>query len=127
MLKSFLSLLLSKFYSKEESGLVAHQAMPSSKSVSLTPSKTEVTNSDGAIEKILDYYAPCDGYIKVSGTSTSTNPRIFLNTYAEFIYNSYGNSITNAINTPVSKGIKVEVRVNYLKEIKILFQKSMGG
>lgn len=37
MLKNVLSLLLSKFYSKQESELVGHQAMPSSSVVRLTP------------------------------------------------------------------------------------------
>ena len=37
MLKNILSLLLSRFYSKQESELVGHQAMPSTNNVILTP------------------------------------------------------------------------------------------
>ena len=44
MLKNVLSLLLSKFYSKQESEAVGHQAMPSPSNTVITPSiKTECT------------------------------------------------------------------------------------
>lgn len=44
MLKNILSLLLSRFYSKQESELVGHQAMPSTNNVILTPTTTVLTD-----------------------------------------------------------------------------------
>ena len=55
MLKNVLSLLLSKFYSKKESALVAHQAIPEfSQYIDLASSTT--TNVENT------YVAPTDGY-----------------------------------------------------------------
>lgn len=55
MLKNILSLLLSKFYSKQESEAVGHQAMPElSQYIDLTSNAT--TNVENT------YVAPTDGY-----------------------------------------------------------------
>ena len=56
MLKSLLSLLLSKFYSKQESALVAEQALPNEgKSITISL----VTGQNGT------YTAPEDGYVNI--------------------------------------------------------------
>ena len=89
MLKNVLSLLLSRFYSKNESELVGHQAMPNFENavaLSLT------TGNDGT------YVAPADGYINVEVESSG---------YVNFwggILDSASNGVWNKVAVPVSKG-----------------------
>lgn len=126
MLKNMLSLLLSKFYSKQESELVANQAMPSNKSLSLNPTKTEVQTADGSLEVILSYTAPANGFLVVRGIAVDVNPRILISSSVEIAYNSYGTNVTTTTTIPVAKGLSATVRVNKLKEIQIRFQKCIG-
>lgn len=96
MLKNVLSLLLSKFYSKKESALVAHQAMPNFENavaLSLT------TGNDGT------YVAPADGYINVEVESSG---------YVNFwggILDSASNGLWNKVAVPVSKGRTVRYHI----------------
>lgn len=96
MLKNVLSLLLSKFYSKKESSLVAHQAMPNFENavaLSLT------TGNDGT------YVAPADGYINVEVESSG---------YVNFwggILDSASNGLWNKVAVPVSKGRTVRYHI----------------
>ena len=65
MLKSLLSLLLSKFYSKQESALVAEQALPN---------ESEATSLDFKAETTGTFVAPYDGYLSlVTQTGGSIN------------------------------------------------------
>ena len=64
MLKNLLALLLAKFYSKEESGLVARQAMPSDQPVNIA-SKTTISSWG----TIATFTAPGDGYVTFHGRS----------------------------------------------------------
>lgn len=66
MLKSLLSLLLSKFYSKKESELVGHQAMPNVSETSVTEIELQTGNGSYA------YTAPYDGYFNVEMTAGSS-------------------------------------------------------
>ena len=61
MLKSLLSLLLSKFYSKQESEAVGHQAMPSTQNVALTPTTTSIDGWDAVYNGV----APTDCLYKI--------------------------------------------------------------
>lgn len=65
MLKNTLSLLLSKFYSKKESELVGHQAMPSTDNVALTPTTTSI-DGWGAV---CNGVAPTDGFACIKFTA----------------------------------------------------------
>ena len=65
MLKNTLSLLLSKFYSKKESELVGHQAMPSTDNVALTPTTTSI-DGWGAV---CNGVAPTDGFACIRFTA----------------------------------------------------------
>lgn len=56
MLKQYLSLLLSKFYSKQESGEVAKQSYPSTAATTI-----QLTPSDGVTNKEMSYTPPSDG------------------------------------------------------------------
>lgn len=68
MLKKTLSLLLSKFYSKKESELVGHQAMPSTTSITLTPTITSITDWGSVCQGV----APTDGYVAIRFTANSS-------------------------------------------------------
>lgn len=68
MLKKTLSLLLSKFYSKKESELVGHQAMPSTTSITLTPTTTSITDWGSVCQGV----APTDGYVAIRFTANSS-------------------------------------------------------
>lgn len=66
MLKNLLSLLLSKFYSKKESALVAHQSMPNVAEDSVTEIGLQTGND------AYTYTAPYDGYFNVEMTAGSS-------------------------------------------------------
>lgn len=68
MLKKTLSLLLSRFYSKKESELVGHQAMPSTTSITLTPTTTSITDWGSVCQGV----APTDGYVAIRFTANSS-------------------------------------------------------
>ena len=61
MLKQYLSLLLSKFYSKQESGEVAKQSYPSTAATTI-----QLTPSDGVTNKEMSYTPPLRGGLKIS-------------------------------------------------------------
>ena len=99
MLKSLMSLLLSKFYSKQESADVGHQAMPSASSVSIT-----LPASNGTTEKEYSYTAPSDGYIVLRDKGyPKTASYVISNQYAEGITRPQS-AIDINICTPVTKG-----------------------
>lgn len=71
MLKNVLSLLLSKFYSKKESELVGHQAMPSSQSISITPTVNSVGDE---VATVATFNAQADGFVIVRATTDGAPP-----------------------------------------------------
>lgn len=69
MLKQWLSLLLSKFYSKQESALVARQSLPDT-------SEYVDWSSSAVVGKQGTYICPDDGYVVIaakSGSNTGVN------------------------------------------------------
>lgn len=122
MLKNVLSLLLSKFYSKQESELVGHQAMPSSQSISITPT----VNSVG--DEVATFNAQADGFVIVRATTDGAPPsRLILSSYVStYIFNnSAGGTIATFI--PIAKGIQCTVQGRNLKNIAISLYKTIGG
>lgn len=128
MLKNILSLLLSKFYSKKESELVGHQAMPSESSVTIQASPTTVTDWT----QVASYTAPTDGYISVRGMSLeggsvlqimagdhNANPSISTSA------TSYGQWPQTVL--PVSKGRNIAVYCGKTSNISVFFSKAIGG
>lgn len=114
MLKNVLSLLLSKFYSKKESALVAEQALPNEGdyvTVSL------VTDQDGT------YTAPEDGYLNIS-TKIGGN----INVWGQCLRasNFANNSGQSKIFIPLRKGKTVRFTVNG-QVIAAEFFKLVGG
>ena len=97
MLKSLLSLLLSKFYSKQESGEVAHQAMPT-RDYDATLNLTIGSESS--------YVAPTDGYFNVEVGPTSA-----INCWGGLVA-SASNGTWNKVFIPVKKGQEIKYQIS---------------
>lgn len=110
MLKNVLSLLLSKFYSKKESGEVAHQAMPMGDSITLNLTK----DSDAT------YVAPTDGYFNVDVESSG-----YINCWSTLLA-AASNGTWNKIFIPCKKGEVVNYHING-NIIYAAFVKLVGG
>lgn len=105
MLKNVLSLLLSKFYSKQESGEVAKQSYPSTSAttISLTP-------SDGLTDKELSYTPPSDGYMMLRDKDSPQRSSCFITgQYAEGVLRG-DVAFEFSLMTPVLKGVPVTIR-----------------
>lgn len=126
MLKNILSLLLSKFYSKQESELVGHQAMPSASNTVITPSiKTECTTWSDAHIGI----APADGYLYVTGRTTNTDGFLQISSdTTEIAATTFGNTDKDIrLLFPLAKGQAMKVTAKSLKNIFLRFSSSIGG
>ena len=100
MLKSLLGLLLSKFYSKEESGDVAKQSYPSASATTI-----QLSPSDGLTNKELSYTPPSDGYIVLRDQGLPQRSSYLISgQYAEGV--TRGNiAFDFLLMTPVLKGV----------------------
>ena len=105
MLKNVLSLLLSKFYSKQESGEVAKQSYPSTAATTI-----QLTPSDGLTNKELSYTPPSDGYLVLRDQGyPQSSSYLITGQYAGGV--SRGNvTFDFMIMTPVLKGVPVTIR-----------------
>lgn len=124
MLKSLLRLLLSRFFSKQESELVGHQAMPSQAFVALTPSKTTVSDWSSVYQGV----APTDGY--ASATFKATSDFCLGSANAKYVVSFSSPKISGDIVTvscPVAKGAPFSLAVRNATEITCLFVKTIGG
>lgn len=105
MLKNVLSLLLSKFYSKQESGEVAKQSYPSTSATTI-----QLTPSDGLTNKELSYTPPSDGYLVLRDQGyPQSSSYLILGQYAEGVVRS-NITFDFALMTPVLKGVPVTIR-----------------
>ena len=125
MLKNVLSLLLSKFYSKKESGEVAHQSLPSTNSTYLFSNKS-VSNW----ETVSTGVAPYDGFLvlNANGDGTSDSASIFVATpcvksMITFPFPSAGCSTW----APIAKGEVWAVQGSNAKKISLELCKTIGG
>lgn len=126
MLKNILSLLLSRFYSKQESELVGHQAMPSPSNTLIIPSiKTECTTWSDAHIGI----APADGYLYVAGRTTNTDGFLQISSdTTEIAATTFGNTDKDIrLLFPFAKGQAMKVTAKSLKNIFLRFSSSIGG
>ena len=127
MLKSLLSLLLSKFYSKQESEAVGHQAMPSSTWTAISLSQT--TSDNWAL--IGSYTAPSDGYIQLQGEATADASQLAIRT--ENNGEVRGSFICRAVyqvsgvNLVVAKGQTCLLLSSHSKNIKARFYQIIWG
>lgn len=124
MLKSLLSLLLSKFYSKQESELVGHQAMPSTQNVALTPTTTSI-DGWGAV---CNGVAPTDGFACIRFTAdtatciaSAQTPNINVFTTPQVA----GDLLLCAC--PIAKGQVFKLCAREAKNIDCWFTKTIGG
>nr|DAI77242.1 MAG TPA: hypothetical protein [Caudoviricetes sp.] len=125
MLKNVLSLLLSKFYSKQESELVAHQSLPSTNGTYLFSNKSVsnwATVSTGV--------APFDGFLVLNadGDGTSDTASLFvatpcLRSIVTFPFPSAGSSTW----APIAKGEAWSVQGANAKQISLKLCKTIGG
>ena len=128
MLKSLLSLLLSKFYSKKESETVGHQSMPSNE-------KIDITAHPGEIESwtiFATYTTPTDGYVSIRAESYKNTAAIQISTGSEdkmpsifTAANNPGEWLQTVI--PVSKGVSVRLQGGGIKNVGSFFSKTIGG
>lgn len=124
MLKSLLSLLLSKFYSKQESEAVGHQAMPSVSAISLSPITSSVTDWAPVYEGI----APTDGYAAIIFTADTDNciaaaQTTNINTFST--PQVKGDVLMAAC--PVAKGQPFGLYAREAHDIACWFTKTIGG
>lgn len=125
MLKSLLGLLLSKFYSKQESELVAHQSLPSTNSTNLFSNK-----SVSSWATIATGVAPFDGFLLLDATGDGTvdTASIFVSTpcvrsIIMFPFPSAGSSTW----APIAKGEAWSVQGSNAKQISLVLRKTIGG
>lgn len=124
MLKNVLSLLLSKFYSKKESGEVAHQALPSTNGTYLFSNKS--VSNWGTVSTGV---APYDGFLvlNANGDGTSDSASIFVSTpcvksMVTFPFPSAGCSTW----APIAKGEAWAVQGSNAKQISLELCKTIG-
>lgn len=124
MLKNVLSLLLSKFYSKQESELVGHQAMPSSSVVRLTPKTTTIDGWDS----VFDGVASTDGFACLRFTADSVYCIASARTENINVFTTpqvAGDILLCAC--PVAKGQVFTLCARQAKNIECWFTKTIGG
>lgn len=124
MLKNVLSLLLSKFYSKQESELVGHQAMPSTTSITLTPTTTSITDWGSVFQGI----APTDGFACIrftADTATCIASAQIQNVNVFTTPQVVGDILLCAC--PIAKGQVFTLCAREAKNIECWFTKTIGG
>ena len=105
MLKNILSLLLSKFYSKKESGDVAKQSYPSTSETTI-----QLSPSDGLTDKELSYTPPSDGYMSLRDQGyPQRSSNLLTGQYAGGV-NRGDVTFDFMLMTPVLKGVPVTIR-----------------
>lgn len=125
MLKNAISLLLSKFFSKQETALVSHQAMPSYKYTRLVDNGTIGSEwTAHAFSGIAAY----DGYLFFAGTCTSSVPIVGVSTggfASNLTFPWEGARLATTI--PIAKGDTWTVQGSNMKEVTIDLCYTIGG
>lgn len=128
-MKNILRLLLSKFYSKQENELVAHQAMPSANAngvIILTPIKTIVDEW----ENVYTGIAPSDGYVTLN-FQPSENYSLSLGSAQTpnigFFSTPQRENDSVYVSCPVTKGQSFSMSARYAKNISCKLIKLIGG
>lgn len=125
MLKQWLSLLLSKFYSKKEAALVAHQAMPSGSVITLVDNGTIGPDWTGSA---FSGIAPGDGYLTFAGTSTTDVPIIGMGASSVLVSLTYPwTGARLSASLPIAKGATWNVQGSSMKDVVITFISCIGG
>ena len=124
MLKNVLSLLLSRFYSKQENEAVAQQAMPSRSIVALVPTKTSID----LWGVVFEGTAPTNGYASISFTASSDFCIASAQSYEAQTFSSpkAAGDVLRAM-CPVAKGRKFILCARNAKNITCEFIETIGG
>lgn len=124
MLKNVLSLLLSRFYSKQENEAVAQQAMPSRSIVALVPTKTSID----LWGVVFEGTAPTNGYASISFTASSDFCIASAQSYEAQTFSSSkaAGDILRAM-CPVAKGRQFILCARNAKNITCEFIETIGG
>lgn len=125
MLKNILSLLLSKFYSKQESELVAHQSLPSTNGTYLFSNKSV---SSWAV--VSTGVAPYDGFLVLNakGDGTSEHAAMFVSTPCVKAMITFPFSSAECTTwAPIAKGEAWAVQGSEAKQISLKLCKTIGG
>ena len=124
MLKNVLSLLLSRFYSKQENEAVAQQAMPSRSIVALVPTKTSID----LWGVVFEGTAPTNGYASISFTASSDFCIASAQSYEAQTFSSpkTAGDVLRAM-CPVAKGRKFILCARNAKNITCEFIETIGG
>lgn len=124
MLKNVLSLLLSRFYSKQENEAVAQQAMPSRSIVALVPTKTSID----LWGVVFEGTAPTNGYASISFTASSDFCIASAQSYEAQTFSSpkAAGDILRAM-CPVAKGRKFILCARNAKNITCEFIETIEG
>lgn len=125
MLKQWLSLLLSKFYSKQESDLVGHQAMPSENKIVLTPAVLEASHW----MDMLNATAVSDGYVVAQASSTAQSGFLAIrqNPNQTIVTGTGEVSQAPTLTLPISKGASFTVLGDKVKNLSVWFVPIIGG
>lgn len=124
MLKNILSLLLSRFYSKQESEAVGHQALPASSYTTLFTNKT--ITSWGTVASGV---AANDGYLKLQSKGsgrTSASLSVMTPRLASVIQYPFETASISAW-VPIAKGETWEVQGSDSTSINLYLYKTIGG
>lgn len=125
MLKNVLSLLLSKFYSKKESELVGHQAMPGGDTVNLVSNGNVGPDWTG---NAFSGVAAFDGYLSFGATANNHTPIIDVfcgDLGANMTFPRDGARMYATL--PLKKGSDWRVQGSSLKDVTIKLTKTIGG
>ena len=124
MLKNVLSLLLSKFYSKQESELVAHQSLPSTNSTNLFSNKSV---SDWAT--VSTGVAPFDGFLVLDangdGTADTASLLVITPCVTSMITFPFPSAACSTW-APIAKGEGWSVQGSNAKQISLKLCKTIG-
>lgn len=125
MLKNILRLLLSKFYSKKESELVGHQAMPSENKIVLTPAVLEASYW----MDMLNATAVSDGYVVAQASSTAQNGFLGIrqNPNQTIVTGTGEVNQSPTLTLPISKGSSFTVLGDKVKNLSVWFVPIIGG
>lgn len=125
MLKNILRLLLSRFYSKNESELVGHQAMPSENKIVLTPEVLEASHW----MDMLNATAVSDGYVVAQASSTAQNGFLAIRQNPNQTMVTGTGEVNQAptLTLPISKGMSFTVLGDKVKNLSVWFVPIIGG
>lgn len=127
MLKETLSLLLSKFYSKQENALISNQALPLETSLIVIKENESAT----AWQEVCRYVAPTDGYINVFGRKQEGSDyfdlQVDLGSGVPKVVTGENFGSERAVILPMRKGATARVFLSFARDIGIVFIRSVGG